>query len=450
MRKAVNGNESISRSFEHGHADRHAFVSCWPFQAAAEDTIPISNPEDAPPPESSVAEPAFSMPLYAYWSFADLEPVDDIYTDLSVDLEGWLPTDTYIWFEGAAETLLPAVAGESLAFEAASFSEYAVKAALDLDAESLFELDVDGLAVTLAGPLPRSATATAEAVQPALYDQDVLCAADLSLYNYDASIQPMWGALDVTMRSEAIAAALLEGKTLRVLHIHENADGSETVTEVEDADFDGDAVNFTAESFSVYEIVIAPDPYSNGGGGIRLYADPDNTTNTRISITYASSVDIPFDYYGYIGLRVKDNRSGLEICPMGDADSFYFAIMKPMGTEDALTKVDTIDHEQYGITVKMVDFASSNSGNNNPMSTFLGTSAGSGSSTNPGLLSTNLDEDGYPTAHGGSLKTLYENGLGLRSVNHLFIENIYFSSGYYEYDSTQNFASFYRRDHRPV
>jgi len=37
--------------------------------------------------------------------------------------------------------------------------------------------------------------------------------------------------------------------------------------------------------------------HSNGGGGIRFYTDANNAANTRMTITYASSVSVPNDYY---------------------------------------------------------------------------------------------------------------------------------------------------------
>ena len=65
-----------------------------------------------------------------------------------------------------------------------------------------------------------------------------------------------------------------------------------------------------------------------------------------------------------------------------------------------------------------------------------------GDNNTPGLLTTNLDENGYPdttekTGKSQSLKNLFND---MTDVNHLFIESIYNESGYFEYDSTSNFA----------
>lgn len=171
-----------------------------------------------------------------------------------------------------------------------------------------------------------------------------------------------------------------------------------------------------------------------------------NLNGRRYGYYYSSILAWDNPSYAYIGLRVKDDCSGLEICPMGAADSFYFAIMTDIDpTVLETTTVETIDHEQYGIKMRMVDFESSNEGVKNPMSTFLGsTTGGAVSTTVPNLLTTDFGDDGYPKNNKGqSLKELFESGQGLYDVNHLFIKNTYYSSGYYEFDSTQNFASFY-------
>ena len=61
-----------------------------------------------------------------------------------------------------------------------------------------------------------------------------------------------------------------------------------------------------------------------------------------------------------------------------------------------------------------------------------------------GLVSTNLT-NGYPTIaadtekQGSSLSGLFNN---MTPANHLFIQSVYNESGYFEYDSTQNFAHY--------
>lgn len=122
-----------------------------------------------------------------------------------------------------------------------------------------------------------------------------------------------------------------------------------------------------------------------------------------------------------------------------DAVDFLFAIVNELPISDQLHTVPTVDHVQNGITVKLRDF-----GTRAEMSNFLGNDAGGAVTTlQQGLLSSNLDGSGYPTAVGGSLSSWFANA---KEVNHLFIQSTYSGSGYYEYDSTQNFASLHGND----
>ncbi|MBR3552079.1 MAG: fibro-slime domain-containing protein [Clostridia bacterium] len=136
--------------------------------------------------------------------------------------------------------------------------------------------------------------------------------------------------------------------------------------------------------------------------------------------------------YSYAGLKVENGR--IVSCPKSEAMDFYFAVMQDLNVDDSLTTVETLDNNQYGLTMKMVDIKT-----RDEMSTYLGNDTGGmGQILVQGLLSTNLGADGYPVADGGSLAQLYQ---GEATVNHLFIDSIYRSSGYFEFNSTQNFAS---------
>ena len=79
------------------------------------------------------------------------------------------------------------------------------------------------------------------------------------------------------------------------------------------------------------------------------------------------------------------------------------------------------------------------------MSDFLGNNDGGvGRTLHQGMLYTKLEDNGYPKVdlynpEHPNLKDLYNSG-DLRVVNHLFIESTFNASGYYEYDSAQNFA----------
>ena len=144
------------------------------------------------------------------------------------------------------------------------------------------------------------------------------------------------------------------------------------------------------------------------------------------------------DQYAYSGLKTQDGH--IVPCTLSEAEDFYFAIIDEPEPGEPLTEVPTIDNDRYGITMKMIDF------NNKPLdrdrdpkqTAFFGRDT-----DKAGMLSTDLDENGYPVGtseipgDGRSLSELFDN---MSDVNHLFIESTYNESGYFEYDSTQNFA----------
>lgn len=152
--------------------------------------------------------------------------------------------------------------------------------------------------------------------------------------------------------------------------------------------------------------------------------------NGRESADYYSPI-LAWDdaYYDYAGLKVENGK--LVSCPMAQSDTFYFAVMKKNNVE--LTKVDTVDHVALGLNMKMINFDT-----NDFQNQVLGDNSGNIENITSGLLSTNLN-DNYPTASNTSrsLSELFSNA---QDVNHLFVQSVYDSSGYFQFDSTENFA----------
>lgn len=150
--------------------------------------------------------------------------------------------------------------------------------------------------------------------------------------------------------------------------------------------------------------------------------------------------------YAYSGLKVEGGK--VVPCPKDDADDFYFAVIVPPVLEaDPPTTVETVDNDEHGISMRMIDFQNDiikegNTIRDSVQNPFFGGHAFSANATDPDLLSTNLT-NGYPTTtaktgqNGRSLSELFDN---MTAVNHLFIQSVYNESGYFEYDSTQNFA----------
>ncbi len=150
-------------------------------------------------------------------------------------------------------------------------------------------------------------------------------------------------------------------------------------------------------------------------------------------------------YYSYAGIKTDIASGKIVSCAKKNSDTFYFALMESVVPN--LTVVETIDNNKYGITMKMKDLT-----NRNQMSTFLGsneyTETKDLKKTVPGLLTTDLGDDGYPKTDLTSVEPGYVKGKslgelysGAENVNHLFLDSTYDATGYFEFDSAQNFAT---------
>ncbi|MBQ2656468.1 MAG: LPXTG cell wall anchor domain-containing protein [Erysipelotrichaceae bacterium] len=186
-----------------------------------------------------------------------------------------------------------------------------------------------------------------------------------------------------------------------------------------------------------------------------------NMNGRRYGENYSTIIAWDDINYSYSGLKTENGR--IVSCPVWEAEDFYFAIISPKEeTEDKLTTVYTIDSDAFGIKMTVVDYnnaiknkdgvdAGNTTGRDSGQTAVLGYDTDTA-----GLLSTDLKENGYPatdisktgTAASHSLAELFDINAEDSKVttsseaNHLFIESIYRESGYFEYDSTQNFASF--------
>ncbi len=155
--------------------------------------------------------------------------------------------------------------------------------------------------------------------------------------------------------------------------------------------------------------------------------------------------------YAYSSLKVdrtannNANDESIVSCRRTDPESadFYFALVQELNVDDTLHGVPTIDNDTYGISMKMVNL-DNKPGDYGYMNSFFGSSAGGlGLTLQQGLVSTGLAENGYPDVikkPGNNLGTLFSAN-GAAKANHLFIESTYRETGYYVYDSTQNFAT---------
>ena len=149
------------------------------------------------------------------------------------------------------------------------------------------------------------------------------------------------------------------------------------------------------------------------------------------------------DNYAYAGMKSDVNSGKITSRYIEEAETYYFAILKP--TASTLTTVPTVDNNEYGITMKMIDWFDAKTSQNPFLENQKEIKSKERQSTT-GILSSNIDkETGYPTAviTDKSLKDLYN---GAATVNHLFIKSTYDQSGYFEFDSCQNFATLVKND----
>ncbi|MBQ9664413.1 MAG: hypothetical protein IJV40_14810, partial [Oscillospiraceae bacterium] len=183
-----------------------------------------------------------------------------------------------------------------------------------------------------------------------------------------------------------------------------------------------------------------------------------NLNGRRYNEYYSTILAWDNPYYDYAMLMVPQNEYQLGSAPIALANDstitsdFYFAIMTNDEADGELSTVQTVDHTGY-VTVKMINYpggsqSTSNGNFHNMIQTnVLGQTSKSGSVVYSDLLEKNLSSNGYPdvaftgyTDH--NLSELYADCTYASEtlVNHTFLASTYSETGYFEYDSTQNFA----------
>jgi fibro-slime domain-containing protein len=173
-----------------------------------------------------------------------------------------------------------------------------------------------------------------------------------------------------------------------------------------------------------------------------------NLNGRRFGSNYTTIIAWDDDDYSYSGLKTENGH--ITVCPLSEAEDFYFAVVHPVDPGDETTEAKTVDNDQYGISMKMIDYNNPIVGGRDSGQTafFGGDNGVINTGTGKGLLSTDLKDDGYPVStaktgnEGTSLSGLYQDTATtpMKTANHLFLSSIYNESGYFEYDSTQNFS----------
>ena len=168
-----------------------------------------------------------------------------------------------------------------------------------------------------------------------------------------------------------------------------------------------------------------------------------NMQGRREGQYYTTIVAWDDPWYTYAGLHIDDDTKELSSSPLSKADTFYFAVMTTQEYADFNT-IDTVSNSEYGITMKMIDFNGTITVDDGTSTTqtqhdFIGETKYIEMTGSPGLVKTNLT-NGYPTTTitNKSFSELFGEA---QPVDHLFIESTHEESGYFEYDSCQNFAT---------
>ena len=156
--------------------------------------------------------------------------------------------------------------------------------------------------------------------------------------------------------------------------------------------------------------------------------------------------------YQYVGLKPSDDNKRLIPCSESTAYDFYFATLEEINLSDSLHEVPTVDNHDFGITMKMKNFEGKKGelGKVDVTADYFNGDY----SNKQGLLYSDLNytvntqgekDAGYPIIKStdGDFKDIFA---GATEVNHLFLESVYNSSGYFEFDSCQNYATLLDED----
>lgn len=168
-----------------------------------------------------------------------------------------------------------------------------------------------------------------------------------------------------------------------------------------------------------------------------VHLEEDNTGNVK------QVIDMVADADEEATVEKTDDAKITKAEFITDSFSDYAIAWYAYDSESGLNTVETVDHTQDGITLKMTNLYgdSQKIGASQENEEWIDIGGGYGNGTiKRGLLKSVL-VDGYPVAtkKSKSLKSLFD-GSETRTVNNLFLKTTYDTTGYYEYSSFQNYA----------
>ena len=172
-----------------------------------------------------------------------------------------------------------------------------------------------------------------------------------------------------------------------------------------------------------------------------VHLEEDNTGNVK------QVIDMVADADEEATVEKTDDAKITKAEFITDSFSDYAIAWYAYDRESGLNTVETVDHTQDGITLKMTNLygdgqaIGASEGNQN----WIDIAGGYGQGNTKGKIKKDLLEsvlsNGYPVAKNNtkSLKPLFD-GEQTRTVNNLFLKTTYDTTGYYEYSSFQNYA----------
>lgn len=131
--------------------------------------------------------------------------------------------------------------------------------------------------------------------------------------------------------------------------------------------------------------------------------------------------------YTYTTMAVGETQETTHTAEVEDEDKIYAIYSKG----NSLTTVNTVDNKALGFHLYMTDYSKAGNDIN------IGGGYGNGS-TKQDLYASTIEGDTLKTAGGTSLKSLFSKS---NEVSHLFLKSVYDETGYFYYNSADNFAS---------
>lgn len=234
---------------------------------------------------------------------------------------------------------------------------------------------------------------------------------------------------------------------------------------------------FVTDSFSTFSIVwyrsknkriIAGNVVTESGDPIGIVENGNTTNKKNITVSNSNNDTLSFanvnfetitdaanNNYDFVKVVVCEGAyngsNGTEVDAVKYEDGKYYASSKNDDNyklklseeeytiyfvyqlQEPLTVVETVDHVAAGIVMKMTDYDKGGA-------EFYGLGGGYGNGTIKSGLVKDVLVNGYPQATAGnqqSLENAFKDG---KEVNYLFLKSTYDATGYYEYNSFDNYA----------